>query len=180
MYIDLLWKQSTSVIHEKKIHTIITVIIKSLCSLTTILGNQMCFPCGTAGKESTHSVWDLYLIPGLWRSPGEGKGYPLQYSGLENSMNCMVHEVTKSQTQLKDFQVTSVVSNSLQLTDCGLPGSSVHGIILPRILESVTMPSFRGSSWSRDRAWVSCVSCIAGRFFNAEPPGKPKASMTSS
>ena len=46
------------------------------------------FPCGSAGKESTCNVRDLGLIPGLGRSPGEGKGYPLQYSGLENPMNC--------------------------------------------------------------------------------------------
>ena len=50
----------------------------------------------TAGKESTYSVGDLVLIPGLGRSPGEGKGYPLQYSGLENSMDCIVHGVAKS------------------------------------------------------------------------------------
>ena len=42
-------------------------------------------------------------IPGLGRSPGEGEGCPLQYSGLENSMDCIVHEVAKSQTQLSDF-----------------------------------------------------------------------------
>ena len=47
---------------------------------------------------------DLGSIPGLGRSPGEGKGYPLQYSGLDNSMDCIVHGVTKSQTQLSDFQ----------------------------------------------------------------------------
>ena len=44
------------------------------------------FPCGSAGKESTCNGGDLGLIPGLGRSPGEGKGYPLQYSGPENSM----------------------------------------------------------------------------------------------
>ena len=43
------------------------------------------FPGGSAGKESTCNAGDLGLIPGLGRSPGEGKGYPLQYSGLENS-----------------------------------------------------------------------------------------------
>ena len=47
------------------------------------------FPCGSAGKESAYNVGDLGLIPGLGRSPGEGKGYPLQYSGLENSMQSM-------------------------------------------------------------------------------------------
>ena len=45
------------------------------------------FPCGSAGQESACNVGDLGLIPGLGRSPGEGKGYPLQYSGLENSMD---------------------------------------------------------------------------------------------
>ena len=45
------------------------------------------FPCGSAGKESACNVEDLGSIPGLGRSPGEGKGYPLQYSGLENSMD---------------------------------------------------------------------------------------------
>ena len=54
------------------------------------------FPCGSAGKESTGNVGDLGSIPGLGRSPGKGKGYPLQYSGLENSMDCIVYWVTKS------------------------------------------------------------------------------------
>ena len=49
------------------------------------------FPCGSADKESACKAGDLSLIPGLGRSPGEGKGYPLQYSGLENSMDSIVH-----------------------------------------------------------------------------------------
>ena len=56
------------------------------------------FPGGSAGKESACNAGDLGLIPGLGRSPGEGKGYPLQYSGLENSMDCIVHGVTKNWT----------------------------------------------------------------------------------
>ena len=52
----------------------------------------MFIPCThPIGKESTCNARDWGLIPGLGRSPGEGKGYPLQYSGLENSMDCMVH-----------------------------------------------------------------------------------------
>ena len=58
----------------------------------------MGFPCGSAGKDSACSVGDLGLIPGLGRSPGEGKGYPLQYSGLENSMDYTVLGVANSQT----------------------------------------------------------------------------------
>ena len=56
------------------------------------------FPCDSAGKESTRNAGDLGLIPGLGRSLGKGKGYPLQYSGLENSMDCKVHGVAKSRT----------------------------------------------------------------------------------
>ena len=51
------------------------------------------FPCGSAGKESTCNAGGLGLIPGLGRSPGEGKRYPLEYSGLENFMDCIVHRV---------------------------------------------------------------------------------------
>ena len=61
------------------------------------------FPCGSDGKESACNSGHLGLIPGMGRFPGEGKGYPLQYSGLENSMDCIVHGVTKSWTQLGDF-----------------------------------------------------------------------------
>ena len=56
------------------------------------------FPCGSAAKECACNVGNLGLIPGLGRSHGEGKGYPLQYSGLENSMDCIVHGVAKSWT----------------------------------------------------------------------------------
>ena len=60
------------------------------------------FPCGSAGKESACPAGDLGSIPGLGLSPGEGKGYPLQYAGLENSVDCIVHEVEKSQTCLSN------------------------------------------------------------------------------
>ena len=63
------------------------------------------FPYGSAGKESACSVGDPGSIPGLGRSPGEGKGYPLQYSGLENAMDCIVHGVVKSWTRLSDFHI---------------------------------------------------------------------------
>ena len=60
-------------------------------------------PCGSAGKESACNAGDLSLILWLGRSPGEGNGYPLQYSGLENSMDSIVHRIAKSRTQLSDF-----------------------------------------------------------------------------
>ena len=61
------------------------------------------FPGGSAGKESACNAGDLGSIPGLLRSPGGETGNPLQYSGLENSMDCIVLGVTKSQTQLGAF-----------------------------------------------------------------------------
>ena len=66
---------------------------------SSILG----LPCGLAVKESACNVGDLGSISGLGRSSGEEKGYPLQYSGLENSVDCIVHGVAKSRTRLSDF-----------------------------------------------------------------------------
>ena len=61
------------------------------------------FPWDSAGKEFACNAGDLDLIPGFGRSPGIGKGHPLQYSGLENSMDCVVPGVAKSLTQLRNF-----------------------------------------------------------------------------
>ena len=68
----------------------------------------MGFPGGLAGKESVCNVGDLGLILGLGRSPGEGKGNPLQCSGLQNSMDCIVCGVAESRTQRSDFHFTSL------------------------------------------------------------------------
>ena len=61
------------------------------------------FPCGSTGKESACNVGDLGSIPRLGRSPGEGKDYPLPYSGLEKSMDCIVHGFAKSLKGLNNF-----------------------------------------------------------------------------
>ena len=100
------------------------------------------FPCSSAGKESSCNVGDLGSIPQLGRSPGEGKGYPLQDSGLENSMDYIIHGVTKSWKRLNDFHFTftrivnemfrsvqfscSVLSDSLQPHGLQTPGLPVH------------------------------------------------------
>ena len=90
-------------------------------------------PCGSAGKESACNVGDLGSNPGLGRSPGEGKGYPFQYSGLENSRDCIVHGVVKSWTWLSDFhfqlQFSSVAQSCPVLCDPmnrSMPGLPVH------------------------------------------------------
>ena len=71
----------------------------------------MGFPCGSADKESACNAGDLGSIPRLGRSSGEGNGYPLQYSGLENPINrgtwwATVHGVAKSRTELNNFHKT--------------------------------------------------------------------------
>ena len=63
------------------------------------------FPDSSVGKESACNAGDSGSLPGSGRSPGEGKGYPLQYSSLENSMDCIVHGVAKSWTGLSDFHL---------------------------------------------------------------------------
>ena len=73
-------------------------------------------PNSSVGKESTCNAGGPGLIPGSGRSPGEGIGYPLQYSGLENAMDCIVHGVTKSQTWLSDFHFLHSAPDVLALS----------------------------------------------------------------
>ena len=68
-----------------------------------MLRNWWVFPVGSDGKESTCNVGDPGSIPGLGRSPGEGNDNPLHSCCLENSMDCIVHGVAKSWTQLSSF-----------------------------------------------------------------------------
>ena len=82
----------------------------------------MGFLGGSAGKEYAQNSRDLGLIPVLGRSPGEGNRYPLQYSGLENSMNCIVHAVIKGRTPLSDFHFTSSYYHCYFF--CSFPGGS--------------------------------------------------------
>ena len=64
----------------------------------------MGFPGGSDGKESTCNMGDLGLIPGLGQSPGEEKGYPRHFSGLKDSLDYIVHGLTKSRKELSHFQ----------------------------------------------------------------------------
>ena len=136
------------------------------------------------------------MIPGLERSPGEGKGSPLQYSGLENSMDCTVNGVSKSQTRLSDFHSLtqmsrmqpwkdtylfsqvgemkcavlsrSVVSDS----DCSPPGSSVHrGFSRQEYFSGLPCPppGDLPNPGIRPRSPALQVDSLP-----AEPPGKPK------
>ena len=102
----------------------------------------MGFPWG-----STCNAEDLGSIPGLWRSPGEGKGYPLQYSGLENSVDYIVHGVTESWTWLSNFHFhflsvqfsCSIVSSSLWRHE--LPITNSQSSPKPISFESMMPPN---------------------------------------
>ena len=75
--------------------------MKGFVSLFREVSSHRGFPDSSVGKESACSAGDFGSIPGSGRSPGEGKGYPHQYSDLENSMD--IHGIEKGQTQLSDF-----------------------------------------------------------------------------
>ena len=95
--------------------------------LVLMLKKQV-FPGGSAGKESARNIGDLGSIPGLGRSRRGGKGYPLQYSGLENSLDCIVHGVAKSRTRLSDSHFTFFSKNKQPASpgSCSQPGSHLH------------------------------------------------------
>ena len=85
------------------------------------------FPCGSAGKESSCNAEDLGLIPGLGRSPGEGKGYLLQYSSLENSMDYspwshkeldMTEQLTHTHTFSASFQIGFAMIPFMNIRPC--------------------------------------------------------------
>ena len=114
------------------------------------------FPCASAGKESACNAGNLGSIPGWGISPGEGKGYPLQYSGLENFMDCIAHGFAKSLKRLSDFHFhllshswmcTLSYSVCLSLCEpigCSPPGYYVHAISQARILEWVAISFSKG------------------------------------
>ena len=88
----------------------------------TLLG----FPDSSVGKESACNAEDPGLIPGSGRSAGEGIDYPLQYSGLENSMDCIVHGVAKSQTHLKKKEKESGWTRVGEVEGTGRVRSWIH------------------------------------------------------
>ena len=97
----VVWEPLSNSVAEKKMEMQTGYFLRFKMFFASFL--DLGFPCGLAGKESACNAGDLGSIPALGRSPGEEKGYPLQYSGLENSMDCIVHGVKKSQTRLSDF-----------------------------------------------------------------------------
>ena len=97
----------------------------------------MGFPGGSAGNESAHNAGDLGSIPGLGRSRGEGKGYPLQYSGLENSMDCIVHGVAQlDTTELFHFHFLPLIINYRGSLSPSLAADSLEALLAQLSLPS--------------------------------------------
>ena len=107
----------------------------------------MGFPGGSAGQESACIAGDLGSIPGFGRFPGEGKGCPLQYSSLENYMDCIVHGVTKSRTRLSDFLLLILIKDRCIYTK---PTAKV-------ILHGERMKAFPQRSGTRQRCPLSLL-----------------------
>ena len=162
-------------------------LIPSLAPLAPILKIILSgdFSCGSADKESACNAGDLDSVPGLGRSPGKGKGYPLQYSGLKN---CIVHGVAKSWTLLSNFHFHLYVSETYETTNktfdqsCTLEISDFHSLASVHRVRHLSpldlcrpskfthryYPEMWGSHNSRDRLlfphmWLSLRCC--GQFF---------------
>ena len=139
------------------------------------------FPHSSTGKESTCNEGDPGLIPGLGRSAGEGIGYRLQYSGLENSMDCIVHRVAKTRTWLSDWSDLIWLYPARLLCPwgfsrqeywsglpCPLPGGSSQPGIKPRsstlLVESLLFEPPGKSKNTR----VGNLSLLQGNFLTQE------------
>ena len=123
----------------------------------------MGFPCSSAGEESACNAGDLVSIPGLGRSPGEGKGYPLQYSGLENSMDHIVHGVAKSWTRLGDFHPLRTHMSSIHQDGQGLNWTLLLSFQVLVLLENgcAPTPTFRELP-------PALIFCFTGSFFKVQ------------
>ena len=114
---------------------------------------------------------DLCSIPGLGRSPGEGKGYPLQYSGLENSLDYTVHGVAKSWTRLSNFHFT--------VHTPGIPRSSPPTLLCVLSLSPYIQPQWSRLTARRKQASLGSgyadFSCLVSptKFFSLSKPLAP-------
>ena len=124
------------------------------CSLV-LMKAQMGFSGGSAGKESACNAGDLGSVPGLGRSPGEGKGYPLQYYGLEKSMDCIVPGVAKSQTWLSNFHLTS-----MKLIQIRCQKSSIDNLCWARICGMKVITSMRRGRSSNGEGTICEMICL--------------------
>ena len=117
------------------------------------------FPYGSAGKESTCNAGDLCLTPGLGRFPGEGKGYPLQYSGRENSADCIVHGVPESD-MTEQLMAFTFLAGQLPLLVVGRMSQRFQGDTLWReAFSEVTFSVLKGPSFFFVLRGLCCSTC---------------------
>ena len=109
------------------------------------------FPRGSTGRESARNAGDLGSIPGLGRSPGEGKGYPLQYSGLENAMDCRVRGVANRHDRAT---FTSPHKAPWHLGE----GRGPRVLLLCHHSQTVSVPlAVSCLPWIKDMTWLDCI-----------------------
>ena len=121
--------------------------------------------CGSGGKESACNVGDLGLTPGFGRSPGEGKGCPLQYSCLQNSMDHIVYWVAKSRTRLKDFSLHFQEITPESRLYWSLPVSSGLSSLKPAKSHTLAFPGSPLSLLDRKPSVVLTSSQISRRTY---------------
>ena len=120
------------------------------------------FPCGSAGKESAFNEGDLGSIPGLGRSPEEGKSYPLQYSCLENSMDCTVHGVAElDMTERLWLSLSRMLLRNLQCTEVApnIKSAKAEKLCVRSFLPAPEMLGALLIFWVKDWTcnWIDCV-----------------------
>ena len=127
-------------------------------------GTQDLWSSSCHARHFSCSMWDLVLLSGIEPWPPALGAQSLSHWGTREVPPKVLFEICLC---AKSLQSCLTLCDPM---DCSPPGSSVHGVLQARILEWVSMPYSRGPSRLRDQTWVSC---IAGRFFTTEQPGKP-------
>ena len=131
----------------------------------------MNFPSGSAGKESACNVGDQGLIPGLGRSPGKGNSYPLQYSGLVNSMDGIIHGFTNSRTWLSDFHFQQTYASAYTIYIEFHMNDAFFGLwkclptqYLPFMSKLRACPKLKMCFFEAPRKWLIYIKVKAKRF----------------
>ena len=106
----------------------------------------------SASKESACIAGDLGSIPGLGRSPGEGNSYPLQYSGLKNFIDCIVHGVAKSWTRLSDFHF-----HPFRISPFEIRNSPFCLKFLPLVKQQGFLRHFMNVLWKNKKYFCVCI-----------------------
>ena len=125
-----LWASQSDMYTERTSHFLDPTEARSLAP--SLLLFMTCFPCVAQLVNNLPAMGETWFDPWVGKIPGEGKGYPFQYSGPENSMDCIVHGVAKSLIRLSFFHFTSFLTLSHSFVHSFLPHSLNKHLFLPR------------------------------------------------